>query len=61
MKIAPRKNVDMIDVLVSPENGSELRIDNPGDGCIGMSIPNCRDRRQGMDDVAERARFDDED
>ena len=60
-KFATRKNVDMIDIAISAQKWRPFRIDDPGNFRIGMSIANRRNRWQSVNNVPERARFDDQD
>ena len=50
----------MIDIGISAEQGRELGIDDPGNFRLRVRVRDERDRGQGVDDVAERARFDDQ-
>jgi hypothetical protein len=60
-KFAARKNVDMIDVAISAQERRPFRVDDPGNFGVGMSIANRGNRWQSVNDIAERARFDNQD
>jgi hypothetical protein len=51
----------MIDVGISAQERRPFRIDDPGNFRIGMRIANRRNRWQGVNDIAERARFNNQD
>ena len=58
-EIAARENVNMIHVRISAEQRREFRIHHPRDFRFRMRVTNRRHRRQRVNDVPERARFDD--
>ena len=51
----------MIDIGVTAQERGPFWIDNPGDLRAGIRVFNERDRRQSVNDVAERAWLDDQD
>jgi hypothetical protein len=53
--------MDMIDVAISAQERRPFRVDDPGNFGVGMSIANRGNRWQSVNDIAERARFDDQD
>ena len=60
-KIAPRKIDDFIDVRIAFEQRRPFRVDDPADARLGPVLFDRCDRRQRVDDVAERTRFYDQD
>jgi len=52
--------MDMVHVRISAQQRGPFRVDHPGDFRARMRLPDRRDRRQRVDNVAERARFDDQ-
>ena len=60
-ELPARKNVDVIHVRIPAEERGPFRVDHPSDFGSWMGLSDRRDRGQRMDDVAEGARFDDED
>src|SRR5438477_4845559 len=59
-KLTARENVDVVDRAVAAEERGPFRIDHPCDLGGRKSVAEEGGRRQGMDDVAERTRLDDE-
>ena len=53
LEVAPRENVDMIDIGISAQERGPFWIDHPGDLRVGLFFSNCRYRGQSVDDVAE--------
>ena len=50
----------MIDVAIPAQQRRPLRVDDPRDFGVGISITNRRDRWQSVNDISERTRFDDQ-
>ena len=59
-EIAARENVDMIDIGISAQERGPFRIDHPGNLRARVGVFDQRDRGQGVNDVTERARLDDQ-
>jgi len=53
--------MNVIDVAISAQQRRPLRVDDPGDFGVGISITNRRNRWQSVNDIPERTRFDDQD
>ena len=51
----------MIDVAIPAQQRRPLRVDDPSDFGVGISIANRRDRWQSVNDIPERTWFDDQD
>src|ERR1051325_10730123 len=52
--------MNVIDVGIAAQQRREFRVDHPGNFRVRMRVGDEGDGRQSMDDVAERAGFDDE-
>jgi len=52
--------VNVIDIRITAEEWREFRIDHPCDLSMGICITQQCHRWKGVDDVAERTRFDDQ-
>jgi hypothetical protein len=59
-KFATGKHVNVIDIGITAEEWREFRVDHPCDLSKGMCVAQQCHCRKGVDDVAERARFDDQ-
>ena len=53
--------MNVVYVRIAAKERGPFRIDDPRDLRQGMGVANRRHRRQGVDDIAERARFNDQD
>jgi len=53
--------MNMVYIMIAAEERRPFRIDHPGDLRVGVGLADCGDGRQGVNDIAERARLDDED
>ena len=58
-KFATGENVNVIDIRITAEEWREFRVDHPRDLSIGMRVAQQCYCWKGVDDVAERTRFDD--
>ena len=51
---------DLVNIGPARQDRRKLFMDSPDDAGIGTILPQCIERRQGMEDVAERAHLDDQ-
>ncbi len=59
-KFATGKHVNVIDIGITAEDWREFRVHHPRDLSKGMCVAQQCHCRKGVDDVAERARLDDQ-
>ena len=59
-KLTSGKNMDVIDTPVAAQQRRPFGVDHPGDLRCGICLSNQGGRGQGMDNVPERTRLDDE-
>ena len=52
---------DVVDIRFARQNGGKLLVHSPDDARVGAVFPQGVQRRQGVQHVAERTHFDDED
>jgi hypothetical protein len=60
-EFAARKNMDVVHIAVPAQQCCPFGINHPGDLRLWIRVADRRYRRQGVNNIAERARFDDED
>ena len=60
-ELAPRKDVNVINILIAAQKRCPFRIDQPGNRRVRVGIAHGGDRGERMDDITERAGLYDKD